>query len=98
MAALMRDMNWMARQIEIREKNLCQAIDELSESRRLINEKSDYLIRVNRELAARSTRSCYRGRPPGRPEEVACRIQSAVAGRAFALAEQNKLRKAGKGC
>lgn len=52
MTALMRDMNWMARQIEIREKELRQAIDDLSESRRLINEKNDYLTRVNRELAA----------------------------------------------
>lgn len=49
---LMRDMNWMARQIEIREKELRQAIEDLSANRRLIEEKNARLVRVNRELAA----------------------------------------------
>ncbi len=60
MIILMRDMNWMARQIEIRENDLRQAIAELSESRRLINEKNDYLLRVNLELA-RPTDAWRRG-------------------------------------
>lgn len=51
MISLMRDMNWMARQIEIREKNLRQAVDELSESRRRVSEQNDYLMKVNNELA-----------------------------------------------
>jgi diguanylate cyclase (GGDEF)-like protein len=51
MTVLMRDMNWMARQIEIRERELRQAIDELSASRRLVGEKNAYLVKVNRELA-----------------------------------------------
>ena len=52
LTALMRDMNWMARQIDIREKGLRKAVDDLAESRRLIAEKNENLTLVNRELAA----------------------------------------------
>ncbi len=47
---LMRDMNWMARQIEIRENHLQQAVDDLSESRRQIAEQNQYLVSTNAEL------------------------------------------------
>lgn len=47
---LMRDMNWMARQIEIRERDLQQAVDDLWESRKQINEQNKYLVTVNTEL------------------------------------------------
>lgn len=47
---LMRDMNWMARHIGIREKELKQAIDDLSEYQKQIAEKNVYLLSVNKKL------------------------------------------------
>jgi diguanylate cyclase (GGDEF)-like protein len=47
---LMRDMNWMAKQIGIREKELQQAIGALWESRRQISEQNQFLKQVNTEL------------------------------------------------
>lgn len=50
MTALMRDMNWMARQIEIRERNLQQAVSDLSQSRKRIDEQNKHLTEVNAQL------------------------------------------------
>lgn len=47
---LMRDMNWMARQIKIREKDLEQAIHDLSASRRQTAEQNQFLLSANKEL------------------------------------------------
>ncbi len=49
---LMRDMNWMARQIEIRERDLRKVSDELLESRDAIDEKNKFLVSANVELLA----------------------------------------------
>lgn len=49
---LMRDMNWMARQIEIRESDLRKASDELLQSRDAIDEKNKFLVTANSELLA----------------------------------------------
>lgn len=49
---IMRDMNWMARQIEIREKDLRKAVNDLSESRRKISDQNEYLKQINLQLAA----------------------------------------------
>ena len=50
MTALMRDMNWMAHQIEIRERDLQQAVSDLFQSRKHIDEQNKYLISVNAQL------------------------------------------------
>lgn len=47
---LMRDMNWMARQIEIREQELQQAVKDLSLSRGHIIEQNSVLVAANEEL------------------------------------------------
>lgn len=47
---LMRDMNWMARHIEKREKDLHRAIEELSESQQHINRQNAYLRKSNEKL------------------------------------------------
>lgn len=47
---LMRDMNWMARQIENREKDLRQVADELWQSRNQMDEQNKMLLSVNAEL------------------------------------------------
>jgi len=47
---LMRDMNWMARQIEIRERDLRHAADELWQSRNYMDEQNKILLSVNTEL------------------------------------------------
>lgn len=49
---LMRDMNWMARQIEIRERDLRKASDELLKSRDDMDEQNKFLVSVNSELLA----------------------------------------------
>jgi len=49
---LMRDMNWMARQIEIRERYLKKAADDLLQSRNDINEQNKFLVSANSELIA----------------------------------------------
>lgn len=49
---LMRDMNWMARQIEIREKNLKKVSDDLLQSRDVMDEQNKFLISTNSELLA----------------------------------------------
>lgn len=50
MTSLMRDMNWMARQIEIRERDLQQAVSDLVQSRKQIDEQNKYLTAVNAQL------------------------------------------------
>ncbi len=50
MMTLMRDMNWMARQIEIRERDLRQVVDELWQSRNKMDEQNKILSSVNTEL------------------------------------------------
>jgi diguanylate cyclase (GGDEF)-like protein len=47
---LMRDMNWMARHIEKREKDLHRAVEELSESRQQVNRQNAYLRKSNEKL------------------------------------------------
>lgn len=47
---LMRDMNWMARQIEMRERDLQQAVVQLSESQKHIDEQNKYLKEMNCKL------------------------------------------------
>lgn len=47
---LMRDMNWMARQIELREQELQQAVDNLKESRHQIEQQNQSLAETNAEL------------------------------------------------
>lgn len=47
---LMRDMNWMARQIEIREKNLQQLIVDLQLSHQRTAEQNQHLVSMNQEL------------------------------------------------
>lgn len=49
---LMRDMNWMARQIEIRERDLIKTADELWQSRNRMDEQNKMLLSVNTELLA----------------------------------------------
>ncbi len=75
MTILMRDMNWMARQIEIRERDLRQAVDAVAASHRLVDEKNDYLTRMNRELAA--TRDSLQERT--RELEQLCRQMQVMA-------------------
>ncbi|MBC8015808.1 MAG: GGDEF domain-containing protein [Sporomusaceae bacterium] len=48
----MRDMNWMARQIEMRERDLRQAADDLWKSRNHMDEQNKMLLSVNAELLA----------------------------------------------
>lgn len=52
LTVLMRDMNWMARQIEVRENDLQKAVSDLSQSRQQIGEQNKYLTAVNAELLA----------------------------------------------
>lgn len=47
---LKRDMNWMARQIDNREKELRKAIDDLQKSRCQIDEQNRFLAKANAEL------------------------------------------------
>lgn len=47
---LMRDMNWMARQIGIRESELQHAVTNLSEYQKQLDEKNAYLTAVNDKL------------------------------------------------
>lgn len=47
---LMRDMNWMARQIEMREHELQQVVHDLSQSRGHIIKQNDILVTANVEL------------------------------------------------
>jgi len=47
---LMRDMNWMARQIEMREHELQQLVQDLSQSRSHIIEQNGVLVTANAEL------------------------------------------------
>jgi len=47
---LMRDMNWMARQIENRERELKLAVDELWQSRNQMDQQNKMLLSVNKEL------------------------------------------------
>ena len=49
---LMRDMNWMARQIEMRERDLIQAADDLLQSHNHMDEQNKMLLSVNTELLA----------------------------------------------
>ena len=49
---LMRGMNWMARQIEVREKELQNAIVSLKESRKRVDEQNSFLSQMNDELIA----------------------------------------------
>lgn len=49
---LMRDMNWMSRQIEIRENDLKKVSDELLQSRDEVDEQNKILIAANLELLA----------------------------------------------
>lgn len=48
--ALMRDMNWMARQIASREQELQQSIAELNQSRQQISRQKSVLEQANNEL------------------------------------------------
>lgn len=50
MVSLMRDMNWMTRQIEMREKDLREVADELGRSRNQMDEQNQMLLAVNAEL------------------------------------------------
>jgi len=52
LVVLMRDMNWMARQIEVREKDLQKVVNDLSRSRLQIGEQNKHLTAVNAELLA----------------------------------------------
>ena len=47
---LMRDMNWMARQIEIREQELKLAVESVWESRQQIEQQNQFLAETNAEL------------------------------------------------
>lgn len=47
---LMRDMNWMARQIELREQELKQAVETVRESRQHIEKQNQSLAETNAEL------------------------------------------------
>ena len=47
---LMRDMNWMARQIELREQQLKQVVENLEQSRRYIEQQNQSLAKTNEEL------------------------------------------------
>jgi len=70
MIALMRDMNWMARLIQVREDDLHKAITALSESRCQLAEQKKYLEKVNGKLLVTQRRlkqrtkeledACYR--------------------------------------
>lgn len=53
---LKRDMNWMARQIETREKELRQAINDLQKSSCRIDEQNRYLAKANVEMMATQDR------------------------------------------
>ena len=48
--SVMRNMNWMARKIALRETELKETIKELAESRRYINKQNEKLILVNKKL------------------------------------------------
>lgn len=54
MVALMRDMNWMARQIEKREKDLQQAVDDLWQSRNQMQ-----VMAMTDPLTAIANRRCF---------------------------------------
>ncbi|TWH46672.1 diguanylate cyclase (GGDEF)-like protein [Sporomusa sp. KB1] len=47
---LMRDMNWMARQIELREQELKQVVENLEQSRQHIGKQNQALAKTNAEL------------------------------------------------
>ena len=47
---LMRDMNWMARQIEIREQELKLAVENVWESRQQVEQQNQFLAETNAEL------------------------------------------------
>jgi len=47
---LMRDMNWMARRIALRDQELKQAVDNLAQSRKQIEEQNQSLAETNEEL------------------------------------------------
>lgn len=49
-SGLMRNMNWMARQIEMREKDLCRTLENLQSSRQYIDKQNKHLLQVNRKL------------------------------------------------
>lgn len=53
---LIRDMNWMARKIETREKELRKAIDDLQQYRCRIDEQNRFLTAANAELLATQER------------------------------------------
>lgn len=55
-ALLMRDMNWMARQIEMRERELNRVISELRESRRQVEENNKSLASINAALVSAQDR------------------------------------------
>ena len=48
--SVMRNMNWMARKIALRETELKETIKELAESRSYINKQNEKLILVNKKL------------------------------------------------
>ena len=50
--ALMRDMNWMARHIQIREQDITRMIDDLRQSREAVRAQNQFLTNVNEELLA----------------------------------------------
>lgn len=52
---LLRDMNWMTRQIELREQELEKAVQDLQESRRQVQEQNLFLTFANEELRATQT-------------------------------------------
>ena len=52
MMILMRDMNWMARQIELRERDLRKTAEDLWQSRNHMDEQNKMLHAVNTELLA----------------------------------------------
>lgn len=47
---LMRDMNWMAHRIGVRERELQQAIQALANSQKKVDEQNQYLTAVNKQL------------------------------------------------
>ena len=69
---LMRDMNWMVRQIEIRERDLRKAADELLQSRNDMDTQNKFLVSVNCELLAVQERLTER---TGQLENACSRMQ-----------------------
>lgn len=49
---LMRNLNWMVRQIQIREQELKEALQHLSDSHHYIDKQNRYLLSINKKLLA----------------------------------------------